>query len=734
MLEPPARKLPDGSDGPLYDSLVAAGGRIVVSCHRDYQAYAEHVITFRTTSGCDHRLLPYHQHQQRVLNSRVQYYASLGPAVQMVVDNQTAGTVCVTDFEYQTAGGSLLLSAPPHSVAAASCCYIIAANSKQTIWPLQNQRLQVQAVVGNNPAGPPLDFKVVNPLPAPSHVALWIVGATKPSPASPPKHLPQQLKFSIPPNGLPVEITAMAGGPNSTVCTGHADGSVRIMDVQTATVVATLPHHQPAPVTAVACSDSWLVWSYDSGAVIAQKAGASRRLVVRPSSKNINADRKPCSTTVQSLVFPRRAAGLTTPVLVIGSNDGCLTAYQLDDTKGTAQQKLKIGLYELAIAESGVASGVVVEMRRCGSEELLGAATPGRVFAVCALAACSVSDAAKKSKGKQKLPRLGCAICAWDLNKADRMEMKLIPNVGALPIGLQWHSGKLFAMTSDGSVICFAPGLTVAQTVRLWRLKNASLISSVAFGHRNMAASTTDKQIVVVDTLPALQPPDSAGRWVLEGQINGAGSSSKYSYHTHDIVTHSPLGVRINSSGVVNDGVTKFVSQGTVTATASAAGGANTVSAKAEWVSCMPGNLPARVTADYIAFHNPGVVDGTPCGLQANRVVGNWEIVNLEQLSTAQLSFFYEAHVGFEVAGKQFTPHQIFFPRDSTVGGPSGAATSVRTCQRVLLGDLQYPPATGAFCDACKARIEPDWHFFHDGPLTGAANSHSVPSPAGKRH
>ena len=47
--EPPARKLADGSEK-LYDSLVDPAGKIIVSCHRDYQAYAEHVITFRTNS------------------------------------------------------------------------------------------------------------------------------------------------------------------------------------------------------------------------------------------------------------------------------------------------------------------------------------------------------------------------------------------------------------------------------------------------------------------------------------------------------------------------------------------------------------------------------------------------------------------------------------------------------------------------------------------------------------
>ena len=48
LQEPPPRKLPDGSDGPLYDSLTDDIDRpsIIVSCHRDYQAYCEYVICF----------------------------------------------------------------------------------------------------------------------------------------------------------------------------------------------------------------------------------------------------------------------------------------------------------------------------------------------------------------------------------------------------------------------------------------------------------------------------------------------------------------------------------------------------------------------------------------------------------------------------------------------------------------------------------------------------------------
>ena len=46
MQEPPPRKLDDGTDGPLYDSLSDQSGTIIVSCHRDYQAYAEYIICF----------------------------------------------------------------------------------------------------------------------------------------------------------------------------------------------------------------------------------------------------------------------------------------------------------------------------------------------------------------------------------------------------------------------------------------------------------------------------------------------------------------------------------------------------------------------------------------------------------------------------------------------------------------------------------------------------------------
>ena len=47
MLQPPERQ--DGS-GRRYDSLESAGGEIVVSC-KDFQAYAEHVITFTQKCG-----------------------------------------------------------------------------------------------------------------------------------------------------------------------------------------------------------------------------------------------------------------------------------------------------------------------------------------------------------------------------------------------------------------------------------------------------------------------------------------------------------------------------------------------------------------------------------------------------------------------------------------------------------------------------------------------------------
>jgi len=37
MKEPPVRIMADGQPGQMYDSLTDGGGKIVVSCHRDYQ-------------------------------------------------------------------------------------------------------------------------------------------------------------------------------------------------------------------------------------------------------------------------------------------------------------------------------------------------------------------------------------------------------------------------------------------------------------------------------------------------------------------------------------------------------------------------------------------------------------------------------------------------------------------------------------------------------------------------
>ena len=37
MKEPPVRIMADGQSGQMYDSLTDRDGKIVVSCHRDYQ-------------------------------------------------------------------------------------------------------------------------------------------------------------------------------------------------------------------------------------------------------------------------------------------------------------------------------------------------------------------------------------------------------------------------------------------------------------------------------------------------------------------------------------------------------------------------------------------------------------------------------------------------------------------------------------------------------------------------
>lgn len=745
MLEPPPRKLADGSDGPLYDSLEAAGGQIIVSCHRDYQAYAEHVITFRPTHGgpmpgpaSNPFQQPPFQHppfqrlqvaaanpRQRLPPAVQQYESSLGSYVQLLIKNHTANAIRITDHVHQTAG----------STAMSTTSYDIAASSQQCIQVRQGQKLQAHALdMWNNPIGKaPVGLKDVNQPPViwtqgapPRPQQLtdeWIVGVAHSASQlatalakAPPR--PQQLKYSIPKKGggeLSVSVTAMAAGPNDTILTGHVDGSVRVIGVQTAALIAVLSHHRPVPVTAIAQCDGWLVWAYDSGEVIAQREGGSTQIVVCSTpAATTSSQLRP--TTVTSLVFPRRVPGLP-PVVVTGTNGGWLRAFLLDASKDKAEPKMNLDLLLLATAESGRPDCAVVETRvELSPAGMLGSADPCRVFAVCSLAAGSASG--QSSSGVKSLPQIGCAICEWDLNAGDRAALKLIPNARLVPTGLQWHNGKLLLANSDGTVLCFAPDLTVARHFRLCQLKNGtSLTSFVAFGNRGVAASTTDQQIIIADSLPLVQPSNPTGRWILNGRVNGGDEKSKYSHYTDDTATDGPLGVRINSSGVVdsNGARTPFVAQGTCSL--------DSFISKAEWLSCMPGQLPVLYTGHYVAFRNPGVPDGTPCGLQGNRIIGKWEVLPLEKLGSPQLSFFHEAHVGVEIASAAFTPHQMFFPsssvsRPSSAGAVPNAPTTGHICQRVVLGDLQYPPP-GAFCDVCRAPIQPSQHFFHEGPATG---------------
>ena len=541
-------------------------------------------------------------------------------------------------------------------------------------------------------------------------------------------------------------VSIMTAAPGHLI-TGHEDGTVRLWSIQSKACQQVIYRGKAAamrPVTALAQSQGWLVWAYGNGEVLAQCEGSAAPIVVSAAAATAAAAAGAgdgSRNSVSALAFPSLVPGHPT-VVVSGSSSGVLRAFVLDSSAaaagaaGTTETKMQIDLAPLIMAEVAASSAYKVVASvlatlavgklwlAVDSSGLLGSDQPVRVFALCTMTPSSTGAAAAAVPPRPAVVSLS----AWDLNAGDCVETRVVyaaaslpvATNGANPMGLQWHNGRLFSAMESGTVQLYAPDLTVQRDVCVrpdlnLRSMPSPLTGFLAMDSRRIVISQANGDFSTHDLMRVVQERGPTGRWRLDGVITNAAAGEKYTYETQDVATEQPNGapgscLKLRSSGILNDGATPFVCSGTMLVR-------GYLGCKAEWVTVMAHTPPVLVSADVLTLHNIPQPDGKPSsGPEGNMMVGRWEMVSLDRLSTPQLGFYYESHVGLAIATAAFTPHSIHVTVPQAAGTAStGTTSAARVCQRVLISDLNYP--SQALCDICNNLIPPTDAFFHEGAL-----------------